>query len=86
VFVLASVACVLSPGLWWLVGFRVDQAVGVVALTQTSLALLLRVTVGLPGQRADRVARGGGHIGVDKRLFMIKRGSSGLTRRSVLAC
>ncbi len=67
-FVLASVACVLSPGLWWLVGFRVDQAVGVVALTQTSLALLLRVTVGLPGQRADRVARGGGHIAVDKRF------------------
>jgi hypothetical protein len=68
VFVLASVACALSPGLCWLVGFRVDQAVGVVALTQTSLALLLRVTVGLPGQRADRVARGGGHIAVDKRF------------------
>ncbi len=42
VFTLASVACAVSPGLWWLVAARVLQAVGAAALTPTSLALLLR--------------------------------------------
>ncbi|WP_208298739.1 MFS transporter [Streptomyces liangshanensis] len=40
-FTLASVACAAAPGLWWLVVFRVVQAVGAAALTPTSLGLLL---------------------------------------------
>lgn len=40
-FTLASVACALAPGLWWLVAFRLVQAVGAAALTPTSLGLLL---------------------------------------------
>ncbi|RMI33041.1 MFS transporter [Nocardia stercoris] len=41
VFTLASAACALAPGLWWLVGFRALQAVGAAALTPASLGLLL---------------------------------------------
>jgi len=44
VFTLASVACAVAPGLWWLVSFRVLQAVGAAALTPTSLGLLLAAT------------------------------------------
>lgn len=40
-FTLASVACAVAPGLWWLVIFRLIQAVGAAALTPTSLGLLL---------------------------------------------
>lgn len=43
VFVLASQACALAPSLWWLVAFRVAQAVGAAALIPTSLGLLLSV-------------------------------------------
>jgi EmrB/QacA subfamily drug resistance transporter len=53
VFTLASLACALSPGLWWLVGFRVLQAVGAAALTPTSLGLLL--TAMPPERRAVSV-------------------------------
>ena len=53
VFTLASVACAVSPGLWWLVAARVLQAVGAAALTPTSLALLLRATE--PTRRAHAV-------------------------------
>lgn len=52
-FALASAACALSPGLWWLVSFRVLQAAGAAALTPTSLALLLRATE--PERRARAV-------------------------------
>lgn len=44
VFTLASAACAVSPGLWWLVAFRTLQAAGAAALTPTSLSLLLRAT------------------------------------------
>ncbi|MFJ8062739.1 MFS transporter [Streptomyces sp. NPDC096142] len=40
-FTLASVACGLAPGLWWLVVFRAVQAAGAAALTPTALGLLL---------------------------------------------
>jgi len=40
-FTLASLACGVAPGLWWLVGFRVLQATGAAALTPTALGLLL---------------------------------------------
>src|SRR6185437_1291667 len=40
-FTLASAACAVAPGLWWLVAFRVLQAAGAAALTPTSLGLLL---------------------------------------------
>ncbi|MFJ5264970.1 MFS transporter [Streptomyces sp. NPDC088387] len=40
-FTLASVACGLAPGLWWLVVFRALQAAGAAALTPTALGLLL---------------------------------------------
>lgn len=52
-FALASAACALSPGLWWLVVFRVLQAAGAAALTPTSLSLLLRATE--PARRARAV-------------------------------
>lgn len=54
-FVVASAACALSPGLWWLVAFRVLQAAGAAALTPTSLALLLRATAPERRARAVRV-------------------------------
>jgi len=41
VFTLASLACGFAPGVWWLVGFRVVQAVGAAAMTPASLGLLL---------------------------------------------
>jgi EmrB/QacA subfamily drug resistance transporter len=41
VFTLASAACAVAPGLWWLVGFRLLQAAGAAALTPTSLGLLI---------------------------------------------
>lgn len=53
VFTLSSAACALSPGLWWLVGFRVLQAAGAAALTPTSLGLLLNATA--PERRARAV-------------------------------
>ncbi|RKS72135.1 EmrB/QacA subfamily drug resistance transporter [Actinomadura pelletieri DSM 43383] len=41
VFTVASQACASAPSLWWLVAFRVVQAVGAAALIPTSLGLLL---------------------------------------------
>src|SRR5688500_4582379 len=32
-FIAASVACGFAPGIWWLVGFRVLQAIGAAAMT-----------------------------------------------------
>ncbi len=43
-FTVASAACAASPGLWWLVSFRVLQAAGAAALTPTSLGLLVAAT------------------------------------------
>ncbi|QXJ24321.1 MFS transporter [Actinomadura graeca] len=53
VFTLASQACAAAPSLWWLVAFRVLQAVGAAALIPTSLGLLLAVFP--PGRRAGAV-------------------------------
>ncbi len=41
VFVVASVACALSAGVWTLVVFRVLQAAGAAAMTPTSLGILM---------------------------------------------
>ncbi|GAA2058818.1 MFS transporter [Williamsia deligens] len=41
VFTAASVACALSPGVWWLVAFRVVQALGAAILTPASLGLVV---------------------------------------------
>jgi EmrB/QacA subfamily drug resistance transporter len=41
IFSAGSLACSLAPGVWWLVGFRVAQAVGAALLVPASLALLL---------------------------------------------
>ncbi len=41
VFVLASVACAFSVGVWMLVAFRVLQAAGAAAMTPTSLGILM---------------------------------------------
>src|SRR3954451_18452231 len=54
VFTIASGACALSPGLWWLVGLRALQAAGAAALTPTSLGLLLAST---PADRRARAVR-----------------------------
>ncbi|MFJ8812474.1 MFS transporter [Amycolatopsis thermoflava] len=53
VFTLASVGCAVAPGLWWLVAFRVLQAVGAAALTPAGLGLLL--TALPPERRAGAV-------------------------------
>ncbi|MFI0449752.1 MFS transporter [Actinomadura sp. 6N118] len=54
VFVAASQACALAPSLWWLVAFRVLQAIGAAALIPTSLGLLLSV---FPPQRRAAAVR-----------------------------
>jgi EmrB/QacA subfamily drug resistance transporter len=54
VFTVASAACAFSPGLWWLVAFRVLQAAGAAALTPTSLGLLLTAT---PAERRAGAVR-----------------------------
>ncbi len=40
-FTLASAACALAPGIWWLVAFRVAQAAGAAVLTPASLGLVI---------------------------------------------
>jgi EmrB/QacA subfamily drug resistance transporter len=49
-FIAASLACGLAPGIWWLVAFRVLQAVGAAAMTPASLGLLLAAVA--PEKRA----------------------------------
>jgi len=46
IFTLASLACALSPGVWWLVAARVIQAVGAALLTPASLGLILTLFAG----------------------------------------
>lgn len=41
VFTLASLACGVAPGIWWLVGLRVVEAAGAAAMIPASLGLLL---------------------------------------------
>ncbi|WP_182379399.1 MFS transporter [Nocardioides sp. WS12] len=50
-FIAASLACGFAPGIWWLVGFRVLQAVGAAAMTPASLGLLLAAVA--PDKRAS---------------------------------
>ena len=50
-FIAASVACGFAPGIWWLVGFRVLQAVGAAAMTPASLGLLIAAVA--PEKRAS---------------------------------
>jgi len=52
-FIAASLACGFAPGIWWLVGFRVLQAVGAAAMTPASLGLLLAAVA--PEKRAPAV-------------------------------
>ena len=44
VFTVASIACAASGGVWWLVAFRVLQAVGAAVLTPASLGLVVAST------------------------------------------
>ncbi|MFT4125376.1 MAG: MFS transporter [Gordonia sp. (in: high G+C Gram-positive bacteria)] len=53
-FTLASLACGFAPGVWWLVAFRVIQAIGAAAMTPASLGLLLAT---LPPERRAGGAR-----------------------------
>jgi EmrB/QacA subfamily drug resistance transporter len=53
-FTVASLACSLAPGVWWLVGFRVVQAVGAAVLIPASLGLLL---AGSPPERRMMAVR-----------------------------
>ncbi|MFI1920322.1 MFS transporter [Nocardia sp. NPDC020380] len=48
VFTVASAACALAPGLGWLIGFRIVQAVGAAMLQANSVAL---VVTSVPPQR-----------------------------------
>jgi len=50
-FIAASLACGFAPGIWWLVAFRVLQAVGAAAMTPASLGLLLAAAA--PEKRAS---------------------------------
>ena len=43
IFTAASAACAAAQGIWWLVGFRVIQAVGAAILTPASLGLVVAV-------------------------------------------
>jgi EmrB/QacA subfamily drug resistance transporter len=61
-FTLSSAAAALSPGLWWLVGFRMLQAAGAAALTPTSLALLLHATAPERRTRAVRIWASSGAV------------------------
>jgi EmrB/QacA subfamily drug resistance transporter len=54
VFVVASVACALSAGVWALVAFRVLQAAGAAAMTPTSLGILMGA---VPAERRVGVVR-----------------------------
>ena len=53
IFVVASLACAVSPGLWWLVAARALQAVGAAMITPASLAVIL--TAMPPERRASSV-------------------------------
>lgn len=55
VFLLASAACALTGGVWWLVAARAVQAAGASAMTPTSLGILLAALP--PEQRAAGVRR-----------------------------
>jgi len=60
IFTLGSALCAVSPGVGWLVGSRVVQALGAAVLMPTSLALLLATT---PPQRRAAVVRAWTAIG-----------------------
>lgn len=49
VFTMASAACALAPGVWWLVGFRGVQAIGAALMIPSSLGLLMAAAA--PEQR-----------------------------------
>ncbi|HEY2575214.1 MAG TPA: MFS transporter [Streptosporangiaceae bacterium] len=53
-FTLASAACAASQGVWWLVAFRVLQAMGAALLTPASLGL---VVAAVPTQHRQRSVR-----------------------------
>jgi EmrB/QacA subfamily drug resistance transporter len=54
-FTVASAACAASPGVWWLVAFRVAQAAGAALLTPASLGLVVAATPLVDRQRAVRI-------------------------------
>lgn len=54
VFTLSSLVCGFAPGVWWLVGFRICQAVGAAAMTPAALGLMLAA---LPPDRRASGAR-----------------------------
>jgi EmrB/QacA subfamily drug resistance transporter len=54
VFTLSSLACGFAPGVWWLVGFRISQAVGAAVMTPAALGLMLAA---LPPERRAAGAR-----------------------------
>ncbi len=54
-FTLASAGCAASGGVWWLVGFRVLQAIGAAILTPASLGLVVASIAPAQRQRAVRI-------------------------------
>jgi EmrB/QacA subfamily drug resistance transporter len=62
VFVLASLGCAVSQGLWELVAFRGLQAAGAALLTPTSLGLLLAATPDAEKARAVRAWAASGSL------------------------
>jgi len=53
-FTAASAACAASDGVWWLVGFRIVQAIGAAILTPASLGL---VVASAPLEHRERSVR-----------------------------
>jgi len=60
VFTLASLACALAPGVWWLVAARTVQAIGAALLTPASLGLILTL---FSGEARGAAVRGWAAIG-----------------------
>src|SRR5438477_958749 len=56
IFALASAACALAPGLWWLVGFRALQGVATALLTANAAPLMIEA---FPHKRGQALGLGG---------------------------
>jgi EmrB/QacA subfamily drug resistance transporter len=61
-FTVASAACALSVGIWWLVAFRAVQAVGAAILTPASLGLVLATAPAAHGARSVKIWAAAGAV------------------------
>jgi EmrB/QacA subfamily drug resistance transporter len=66
-FSLASLLCSIAPGLGWLVGFRMVQAVGGAMLNPVAMSIIANVFVD-PKERARAIGVWGGVVGISMAL------------------